>query len=69
MKYVIILTIILGISFSPVFADNSLQNTTLYAESAVISLDIKFGEDTINILIIFQKQVFFKYSPLAREQV
>jgi len=48
MKYAIILTILLIVSFSPVFAENTLQNTNLIAQSVVISLDVTFGEDTIN---------------------
>lgn len=47
MKYAIILAILITISFSPVFAENTLQNTNLIAESAVITLDIEFGVDTI----------------------
>jgi len=48
MKYAFIVMIILGISLVPtVFAENTLQNTNLIAESAVITLDIKFGADTI----------------------
>lgn len=48
MKYVFIIMIVLGISLVPaVFAENTLQNTNLIGESATISLDIEFGEDTI----------------------
>lgn len=48
MKYVFIVMIVLGISLVPtVFAENTLQNTNLIAESAVITLDIEFGADTI----------------------
>ncbi len=47
MKYVFVLAILIGISFGSAFGDNTLQNTQLLAESAVITLDIEFGEDII----------------------
>ncbi len=47
MKLVCLLPILL-IGFVPtVFADNSLENENLFAESSFITLDIKFGEDKV----------------------
>ncbi len=49
MKFLIIaiFAIIICITPSVAYAENTLQNTNLIGESAVISLDIEFGEDVI----------------------
>jgi len=52
MKLLISVIVVLVIFAVPqAFAYNSLQDTELYGDSAVVSLDVKFGKDTYKELL------------------
>jgi len=47
MKLLILTVFALMFVITPAFAENTLQNTNLIGKSAIVLLDIEFGEDTI----------------------
>lgn len=53
MKFLIITILVLAVGITPAFAysENALQDTVLNADSATVSLDITFGQDTIKQLL------------------